>query len=483
MKAKIWGLDIGSTGIKAVEVTRTLRGFRVSNHGLFPLPGKEKGDLRGEILQALRQVLPKLEDRGEGLVYSFPSRQTMVHRIPLPFADRKKNRQVVKYEVEPLLPFAADQVIVDFYSPGKNSGEERTLVFAVRKGDLGEHLALLKEAGLDPESVVPEALALFSLVRALGKTSAGSGALLDLGDEKATVILWQNDRLVLARSIPLAGSALSRAEAHDLSRLAEEVRRTFLSAGYGPENRPVEKVFLTGGNSLNPGVEKKLGDLLPASVSCLEMGEMSGDVPKEIRPALAAALGAALGGAAGEEVNLRREEFASSQKAQRARGRMKILVCYASILAVLGVAAFFLNYSLKERRYQDLRAEIRKEFTQALPEVKRVVNEIQQMKARVQEERAKLAALGGGGGSGSPLEILRELSMMVEPSMKVRVTELIVDPETVEVNGEADSFDTVNQLKSRLDRSARFKEVQLKTARASSLENVVEFKLQMKRGG
>jgi Tfp pilus assembly protein PilN len=73
--------------------------------------------------------------------------------------------------------------------------------------------------------------------------------------------------------------------------------------------------------------------------------------------------------------------------------------------------------------------------------------------------------------------------MMVEPSMKVRVTELIVDPETVEVNGEADSFDTVNQLKSRLDRSARFKEVQLKTARASSLENVVEFKLQMKRGG
>jgi Tfp pilus assembly protein PilN len=265
--------------------------------------------------------------------------------------------------------------------------------------------------------------------------------------------------------------------------LAEEVRRTFLSAGYGPENRPVEKVFLTGGNSLNPGVEKKLGDLLPASVSCLDLGEMGGDVPKETRPALAAALGAALGGAAGEEVNLRREEFASSQKAQRARGRMKILVSYASILAVLGVAAFLLNYSLKEKRYQDLRAEIRKEFTQALPEVKRVVNELQQMKARVQEERAKLAALGGGGGSGSPLEILRELSMAVEPSMKVRVTELIVDPDAVEVNGEADSFDTVNQLKSRLDRSGRFKEVQLKTARASSLENVVEFKLQMKRGG
>jgi Tfp pilus assembly protein PilN len=71
---------------------------------------------------------------------------------------------------------------------------------------------------------------------------------------------------------------------------------------------------------------------------------------------------------------------------------------------------------------------------------------------------------------------------MVDPGTKVRVTELLVDPESIEVNGEADSFDAVNQLKARLDRSGNFKEVQLKTARASSLENVIEFKLQMKQG-
>ena len=48
--------------------------------------------------------------------------------------------------------------------------------------------------------------------------------------------------------------------------------------------------------------------------------------------------------------------------------------------------------------------------------------------------------------------------------------------------GEADSFDAVNQLKTKLDRSPQYKEVQLRTARASGLENVIEFKLQMKRG-
>ena len=479
MRSKTWGLDIGSTGIKAVEVSRSLRGFRVNRYVLVPLAKKEKGDLRGEVLAKLREVLPRLGEKGEGLFCTFPSPQTMVHRIPLPFADRKKKQQVVKFEAEPFLPYTADQVIVDFYSPGKDADEKRSLIFAVRKKDLGESLALLKEAGLDPEGVVPEAIALFSLVQAVGKASGQGGALLDLGEEKATLILWERGHPVLARSIFLPGAPSAP---FDPSRLAEEVRRTFLSTEWGPEKPPAENVFLTGGKALLPGLEKQLGDLLRIPVSILPMEEVSADVPEDARPALAAALGAALGGAAAEGVNLRREEFASSQRAQRVKGRLKVLVAYAVLLAVLGIAAFVLNFYLLEKRYQDLKAEIRKEFIRSLPEVKRVVNEVQQMRTQVQEERAKLGSFGAGPGSGSPLEILRELSLMVDPAMKVRVTELSVDPDTVEVNGEADSFDTVNQWKARLDRSARFKDVQLKAARASSLENVIEFKLQMKRG-
>jgi Tfp pilus assembly protein PilN len=104
------------------------------------------------------------------------------------------------------------------------------------------------------------------------------------------------------------------------------------------------------------------------------------------------------------------------------------------------------------------------------------------MKELVRGEKARVDALGGLADTSSPLEIIRELSTMIEPNWKVRVTDLVMDAEGVELSGEADSFDTVNQLKSKLDRSPLYKEVQLKTAQASSLENVVEFKFQMKRG-
>jgi Tfp pilus assembly PilM family ATPase/Tfp pilus assembly protein PilN len=482
MQSKTWGLDIGKTGIKAVEVTRTLRGPRVTNYGVFSLNRKDKEDSRTEIIRRLREVLSKLEGKGEDLVYLFPSSRTMVHRIPLPFRDRKKNQQVVKFEVEPFLPFSADQVVVDFYSAEKDEAGKEALVFAARKGDLGESLSLLKEAGLDPERVVPEALALFWLIRGLGKTSEDPGALLDLGLNKATLILWQGDRLNLARSIPMSGGPLTGAADPNLARLAEEVKRTFLSAGYSAEGQSVKEVYLTGGGSLVPGVDPSLSQYLGKPVSPLALGEAAGEVPGEHRPVLCAALGAAWGDSSADWVNLRREEFAPPQKAQRARGRLKILISYGVILGILGAGSFLLDLYRQERKYGELKAQIRKEFSQALPEVKRVVNELQQMKARVQEEKAKLGSLGGGPGGGSPLEVLREVSLMVDPGSKVRVTELLVDSASIEVNGEADSFETVNQLKVRLDRSGNFKEVQLKTARASSLENVIEFKFQMKQG-
>jgi type II secretion system protein L len=491
MASKTWGLDIGATGIKVVEVTRTLRGYRATNYGFFPFSSREKEGLQREKSQRLREILAKLEIGGENLILPMASHRTMVHRIVLPFKDRKKNQQVVKFEVESLLPIPIDQVIVDFYSPGR---ENKALVFALPKDELGEQVALLKDAGMDPESVVPEALTLFWLVSSLGKTSKGTGALLDLGYNKTTLIVWQDDRLALVRSIPIAGESLSkvldqasgrsREEAirNILARLTEEVHRTVLSFEY-EEAHPVENIYLTGGVALLDGVVKILGDLLrkPVAVLNLEEGPLQ-DIPKELHPILAVAMGSALAGTAPARVNFRKEEFASSQKAQKVKGRLKTLISYAVILAVLGLSAFITNLYTQEKRYQDLRTEVRKEFMQALPEVKKVANEVQQMKARVQEERAKLDSWSGGTGRGSPLEIIRELSLMVDSAWRMRVTELIIDPGMVEVSGEADSFDTVNQLKSKLDRSGQFKEVQLKTARASSLENLVEFKFQMKRG-
>ena len=501
MGAKTWGLDIGSTGIKAVELTRTLRGHRVTQYAYLPIGVLNLEGRREKELEGLRKIFPNGEKGKEGLILSVASHRTMVHRLSLPFQDRKRNQQVVKFEVEPLLPFPAEQAVVDFYAPKQKENGNSALVFAVPKGEMKEQLSLVQEAGLDPESVVGEAMALFWVVKNLGLSA--SGALLDLGHEKATMIAWEGETLALVRSIPIAGAILSRVPGgpleagppengslvfSTLERLADEVQRTLISYEGGGEGHSVENIFLTGGGAGLPGVEKILSAELKRPVAILDIAKekpsLLGNVPQEYHNLLTVALGAAFWGTVQEEerINFRQEEFVSLGKARRMKTRMTLLFTYVGILAILGIAAFSTSLYLKEKRYQYLRTEVRKEFLQAQPGVKNVVNEVQQMKELVREEKARVDALGGSADAGSPLEMIRDLSTMIEPKWKVRVTELVMEPEGVELAGEADSFDTVNQLKSKLDHSALYKEVQLKTAQASSLENIIEFKFQMKRG-
>ncbi len=167
------------------------------------------------------------------------------------------------------------------------------------------------------------------------------------------------------------------------------------------------------------------------------------------------ALGAALAGTLGESdrINFRQEEFSSSKGIKKGKGRRNLLFAYSVILIILGAAVFFGNVYLQEKKYEGLKTEIRKEFLQANPGVRKVVNEVQQMKMMVWDETARLAALGGMVGASSPLGVIRELSLFVEPSWKVRITELLIGTETIELDGEADSFDTVNRVKAKLDQS------------------------------
>lgn len=189
------------------------------------------------------------------------------------------------------------------------------------------------------------------------------------------------------------------------------------------------------------------------------MGENSSlplrEVPQVYQSIIPVALGAALAGTLGESdrINFRQEEFSSSKGIKKGKGRRNLLFAYSVILIILGAAVFFGNVYLQEKKYEGLKTEIRKEFLQANPGVRKVVNEVQQMKMMVWDETARLAALGGMVGASSPLGVIRELSLFVEPSWKVRITELLIGTETIELDGEADSFDTVNRVKAKLDQS------------------------------
>lgn len=478
---KIWGLDIGSTGIKAIKLVHSWQGYRIASYACYPFRGHQN------LMEEKKQILDKIflpGEKGKNIILSFPSARTMVHRLALPFAERRKNEQVIKFAVEPLLPFPIEEVIVDFFPQANYKQEKSSLIFAVKKADLRNEFSFWEEVGLDPESLIPEAVSLFWLARFLKKTD-DHGALVDLGAEKATLIAWRDGGLALARALPVG-----EREMNDyLQRLSIEIQRTLLAYESDDEHGRVEKIWLTGGRANWADLREKLLVDLKRPVALLDLGDgfpaLQKDVPEKYHHALAVALGSALWEEAAQEerLNLRREEFISPQRTEKVRFRLSLLVTYGIILALMGLASLGVNYYLKERRYRELKNLIRQEFLQAYPGVKKVVHELQQMKNLVQEEKIKAGLIGGMGKGRAPLEIIYEVSAAIEPTWKMRITELTIDAETIEIVGEADSFETANRLKSKLDNSHLFKDGQLKAARAGTLENTVEFKLQMKKKG
>ncbi len=144
---KIWGLDIGSTGVKAIEITHNWQGERVTNYWFRPIHLGSQEDFQKEVLQALQEIFPAREKEKRTIILPIPSHWTMVHRGSLPFRDRKKNPQVLKYEAEPLFPLTSDQIVIDYYPlKDKKEGQE-VLFFAIRKEELKENLRCCGKRG------------------------------------------------------------------------------------------------------------------------------------------------------------------------------------------------------------------------------------------------------------------------------------------------------------------------------------------------
>jgi Tfp pilus assembly protein PilN len=90
---------------------------------------------------------------------------------------------------------------------------------------------------------------------------------------------------------------------------------------------------------------------------------------------------------------------------------------------------------------------------------------------------SKLRLMGGGVGHGSPLDVLAALSRVLPPGMPAEVEMIQIDEGGMKLEGEADSFTTVDQLKRALERNDDFGQVQLDHAAASSEPGKVDFHL------
>ncbi len=252
--ARIVGLDIGSSAVRAVEMETRGRRPAVRRVGRVPLPAGavEGGQIRspGEVTKALRRLWHEQRFSTKSVRIGVGSGSVLVRQVELDWMPPQDLRKAMRYLVADLLPVPIDEanidhvVLEDAQRPSETPGGEphrivRVLLVATARDGVDAVVRCVQAAGLQPTTADLSPLALVRTASLVAEPSAETEALIDVGADKVAVTVHTRGRPRFVRVIPgIGGDSMTRAVDEDEDAgpgWAEEVKRhsSLLVAGSG----------------------------------------------------------------------------------------------------------------------------------------------------------------------------------------------------------------------------------------------------------
>jgi len=291
------GIDIGSSVIKIVEISREGDQIQLENYALLPvLPVVQKPSKRvkkdsllfspKEISEMLKTMLKEAELRNSRAYFSLPDFSTFFTTFSLPQMSVEEISQAVEFEARRHVPLALSEVtlgwrVVAGEISDAKSGELKILLVAVPNATIEQYSRVAELSGLKVLALEAE---VFGLSRALENEIKKTTVLIDIGVQSTTASIIDNGTLKLSYSFDTAGNALTDRISAALNldyEAAEklkkehgliegkpgvrqillpmidlillEVRKT-VENFYQQEGKEVQNYILAGGSSLMPGL-------------------------------------------------------------------------------------------------------------------------------------------------------------------------------------------------------------------------------------
>ena len=215
------GLDISSTSVKLLELSKSGDRYRVEAYGVEPLPPnavveKHISDVEG-VGEAIKRVLGRAKTpvKQGAVAVAGSAVITKVIEMELGLNDAEMEAQI-EVEADQYIPYPLDEVAIDFEPLGPLAGTEQmeVLLAACRKENVELRQAALEIGGLKAKVVDIEAYAMrraFSLLRSqLGDdVDEMVVAIIDIGATMTTLSVLTGDRSVYTREQLFGGMQLT----------------------------------------------------------------------------------------------------------------------------------------------------------------------------------------------------------------------------------------------------------------------------------
>jgi type IV pilus assembly protein PilM len=308
-KRQLVGLDIGSSGIKLVQLKENRGRYILQKFGFKPLEPEVIVDGtvmdEGRVVSAIRELFNELSVKVKQVAVSISGHAVIIKKISLPPMPDDELEGQVKLAAEQYIPFDINEVNIDFHvlpaAEGEASeGEMSVILVAAKKDKINELTELVKGAGLVPMVMDVDAFAIENMHAINYPMSQDeTTALVNVGASVMNINIVSKGTSLFTRDIPIGGNrytesiqrelGLSYEDAEALKKggkasgsnqaaaaqsviesvnaeVASEIARTIDYFKSTVTEGEVQQVLLCGGGAQIAGLVKQLRDRMHAVV-------------------------------------------------------------------------------------------------------------------------------------------------------------------------------------------------------------------------
>ncbi len=339
-KQDFLGIDIGTSGIKIVQLANYNGKARIVTYGMVEMNSdlirNRTPRLLKDVSVSIKKLLEKSRVSTKICSAALPTFSVFSSVISLPKMDKVDMDSAVKWEAKKFIPLPMEDMILSWELMGRNKAQtkiapekftnekgfietqssfDKVFLTAAPKGVVSTYIDLFKGLGIDLYSLEIES---FATARSLIDDRLTTTMIVDIGSITTDVCVVENGFPILNRSIEIGGNIMTKGIAASMNvseERAEQFKRDFGLVSLGENgggipriieetlnpmvneikyvfdlyrrqgNGTVEKIILSGGSAYLPNIVNYLQSVLNTPVY---IGDAWHKVmyPKELKPVL-----------------------------------------------------------------------------------------------------------------------------------------------------------------------------------------------------
>jgi type IV pilus assembly protein PilM len=210
------GLDIGSSGVKLVQLKEKRGGFSLQAFGVAPLPPEAivDGALMNSaaIVQSIQELVAQQKVKAKEVAIGIRGHSVIIKKITVPRQSQEELDESIPFEAEQYIPFDVKDVNIDtqILTPeGDAAGQMDVLLVAAKKDMINDYISVCAEAGLTATVVDVDAFAVQNAFEVNYDASGGTVVLINVGAAVTNINILSQGITTFTRDITMGGNAFT----------------------------------------------------------------------------------------------------------------------------------------------------------------------------------------------------------------------------------------------------------------------------------